>query len=130
MAWSLDARIPVFLLPDAAALAAALVAGKPAAVLSAEPSPPIPPGAACTASFDAALTSHALACACCQGRSSAGQALDQLFQARVRGLSAWFDRVLVLAEHGAGTAIEAALRDDPLALARFRLAPAAVRTPA
>jgi hypothetical protein len=129
MAWSLDARIPIFLLPDAAALAAALAVGKPAAVVSAEPPPPGPPGAACAVSFDATLISHAAACACCQGRSPAGHALDRLFQARVRGQSAWFDRVLVLAEHGAGAAITAALQEDSLALARFRLAPAEVPAP-
>ena len=122
MSWSLDARIPVFLLPDGAALAHALAAGKAAAVVSAAPPAPLPMGAACGASFEAGVTSHAAACACCQGRSPAAQALDRLFQARVRGQSAWFDRVLVLDEDGAGAAIAAALREDSLAQARFRLA--------
>jgi hypothetical protein len=122
MAWSLDARIPVFLLPDPAALVGALTGGKPAAVVSAAPPAPMPPGAACAVSFEAGVTSHAVACACCQGRSPAAQALDRLFQARVRGQSAWFDRVLVLDEAGAGAAVTVALREDSLALARFRLA--------
>lgn len=130
MPWSLDVRIPVSVLPDAAALAVALTAGKPAAVVIAAPpmptlpetSAPLPLGAAWVASFDAAVTNHALACACCQGRSPAAQALDRLFQARVRGQSAWFDRVLVLAEDGAGEAVTTALSEDALALARFRLA--------
>ncbi|MBX9750797.1 MAG: hypothetical protein K5Q68_14515 [Roseococcus sp.] len=122
MSWSLDARIPISLLPDPVALAGALASGKPAAVISAAPPAPMPAGAACAVSFEAGVTSHAVACACCQGRSPAAQALDRLFQARVRGQSAWFDRVLVLDEDGAGAAIAAALREDPLALARFRLA--------
>ncbi len=119
MTWSLDARIPVLLVPDAEALTAALAAGKPAAVLHAPA--PIPPGAACALPFEAGVSSHALACACCQGRSPAAQALDQIFQARVRGQCAWFDRVLVLAGDGAGQAITAALAEDSLAMARFRL---------
>lgn len=122
MAWSLDARIPVSVLPDPAALAEALAVGKPAAVISAAPPAPLPARAACAVSFEAGVTSHAVACACCQGRSPAAQALDRLFQARVRGQSAWFDRVLVLDEDGAGAAVAAALREDSLALARFRLA--------
>lgn len=122
MSWSLDARIPVFLLPDPAALAGALASGKPAAVVSPAPPAPMPQGAACAVSFEAGVTSHAVACACCQGRSPAAQALDRLFQARVRGQSAWFDRVLVLDEEGAGAAVTTALREDSLALARFRLA--------
>jgi hypothetical protein len=120
MTWSLDARIPVILLPDAAALATSLAAGKPAAVVGAAPTAPKPPAAACAVSFEAGVAGHAVACACCQGRSPAAQALDRLFQARVRGQSPWFDRVLVLAE--AGEAVAAALREDSLALARFRLA--------
>lgn len=122
MSWSIDARIPVFLLPDTDALAGALAGGKPAAVISAAPPAPMPEGAACAVSFEAGVTSHAAACACCQGRSPAAQALDRLFQSRVRGQSAWFDRVLLLDEDGAGAAVTAALREDSLAVARFRLA--------
>ncbi|UPY37486.1 hypothetical protein [Sediminicoccus sp. KRV36] len=122
MAWSLDARIPVCLLPDPAALAGALAMGKPAALLTAEHPGPLPEGAVATASFTPAITTHLAACACCQGRSPAAQALDQLFQARARGQSKWFDRVLVLAEGLAGEAVQAALREDSMASARFRLA--------
>lgn len=122
MAWSLDARIPVSILPESAALTAALATGKPAAVISLAPPGPLPAGAVSAASFEAGVTAHAVACACCQGRSPAAQALDRLFQARVRGQSGWFDRVLVLDEEGAGEAVRAALAEDALAAARFRLA--------
>ncbi len=122
MAWSLDARIPVSILPEGAALAAALAGGKPAAVVTLAPPGPLPAGAISAVSFEAGVTAHAVACACCQGRSPAAQALDRLFQARVRGQSGWFDRVLVLDEDGAGDAVRAALGEDALASARFRLA--------
>lgn len=121
MAWSLDARIPVSILPEGAALAAALADGKPAAVVTLAPPGPLPGGAVSAVSFEAGVTAHAVACACCQGRSPAAQALDRLFQARVRGQSRWFDRVLVLDEDGAGEAVRAALSEDALAAARFRL---------
>jgi hypothetical protein len=119
MTWSVDARIPVLVLPDDAALPAALAAGKPAAVLSVE-APPPGPFPALTFATDQAP--HPAACDCCQGRSPAADALDRLFQARVRGQCAWFDRVLVLPEHGAAAAIRDALRQDVMAAARFRLA--------
>jgi len=52
MAWNLDARIPLTLLPDPAALAAALAAGPPAAVLVQVPPGTLPPGAVAQGSFD------------------------------------------------------------------------------
>lgn len=118
MAWSVDARIPVTLLPDAAALPGAL-AGRPAALL-AEGALPQPAPAEASESF-APQPRHAAACACCAGRSAAAQALDRLFQARVRGQAAWFDRVLVLAATPEGRAeLAQALAQDPLTTARFR----------
>jgi hypothetical protein len=122
MAWSLDARIPVTLLPDMSAVEAALADGKPAALMMAAPPLSKPKSAAAAVSFDAGLATHAAACACCQGRSAAAQALDRLFQARARAASPWFERVLVLDEDGAGAEVLAALRDDALAAARFRAA--------
>jgi hypothetical protein len=119
MAWSIDARIPVTILPDATALPGAL-AGRPAALLAegaAQDS-----GATVTESF-APEPRHALACACCAGRSAAALALDRLFQARVRGKAAWFDRVLVLAATEEGRAeVALALAQDPLTTARYRAA--------
>ncbi|BDG73619.1 hypothetical protein [Roseomonas fluvialis] len=118
MAWSIDTRIPVTILPEAAALPG-MLAGRPAALL-AEGAVPDHAGAPVTESF-APEPRHAVACACCAGRSAAAQALDRLFQARVRGRAAWFDRVLVLASTEAGRAeLVQALAQDPLTTARFR----------
>ncbi len=120
MSWSLDARIPVSFLPDLAALPGALAAGKPAAIVSLAPPGPKPEGAVAAVCFEAGVTAHPVSCACCQGaRSAAAQALDGLFQARARGASPWFDRVLVLKE--AGDEVRAALREDSMAAARFRI---------
>jgi hypothetical protein len=121
MPWSLDARIPLLIVPDAAALAAALAAGPPAAILAEAPPPDLPDQAVALASFDAALPSHPSACACCTGRGAAALALDRLFQARVRGQCRWFDRVVALADTEAARGeIAAALRDDALTAARFK----------
>jgi hypothetical protein len=126
MTWTLDARIPVTLVADEAALAAALAAGPPAAILSEAPPPPLPALAIALASFDA-TTTHAAGCSCCAGRSPAASALDRLFQARVRNACPWFDRVVALAvTPEAAEAIRAALASDALAVARFRLASASV----
>lgn len=122
MAWSLDARIPLTLVADDAALAAALQGGKPAALLAEAPPPALPPGAVALASFDLTGPTHAPACACCAGRGVAAAALDRLFQARVRSQCAWFDRVVALADNAAAQAeVEAALRDDAVTRARFRV---------
>lgn len=121
MAWSLDARIPVRLAEDAAALAVMLAEGPPAAVLASLPAPALLPGAVTLGSFDASA-SHAVACACCGGRSPAATALDRLFQARVRSQCPWFDRVVALAETAeARAAIAAALAEDAVTAARFRV---------
>ncbi len=120
MAWTLDARIPLLVTEDAAALAAALAAGPKAAVLAVAPASALPVGAVVLGSFDAAQ-SHAVACACCGGRLPAATALDRLFQARVRGQCPWFDRVVALAATAeARAAIAAALVEDAVTAARFR----------
>jgi hypothetical protein len=113
MAWTLDARIPVEFLADDA-----LPPGKPAALVSEAPPPPLPAGAVAGVSFEGGVTAHPAACACCQGRSPAAQALDRLFQARTRGACPWFDRVAVTPE--AAEAVRAALAEDAVAAARFR----------
>jgi hypothetical protein len=126
MSWSVDARIPLVMVPDPAALAAALAAGRPAAVLAGPPGAgaaldPVPPGAVALARFDLSAAAHAAACACCAGRGPAAAALDQLFQARVRNACPWFDRVVALAETPAARAeIAAALGSDAVTMARFR----------
>ena len=131
MPWSLDARIPIVIVADPAALAAALDAaqagGRPAAVLlgpaahgASRPDAP-PPGAVALARFDLSGPAHAAACACCAGRGPAAVALDTLFQARIRNTCPWFDRVVALAETPAARAeVEAALAGDAVTAARFR----------
>ena len=122
MAWSLDARLPLVIVADAAALSAALSAGPKAAVLAEAPSPPIPDEAAALAGFDPVMP-HAAGCGCCGGRPAAAAALDRLFQARVRGACPWFERVVALAETPeAREAVASALRDDAVTAARFRAA--------
>jgi hypothetical protein len=119
MRWTVDARIPVTLVEEAA-LGAALAAGAPAAVLMEAPPPEaLPAGAAALVSFD---PGHVAGCACCGGRSGAAAALDRLFQARVRGGCAWFDRVLAVVETPEARAeLESALSADALTVARYRL---------
>jgi hypothetical protein len=124
MAWTLDARLPLVIVGDAAGLAAALAVGPEAAVLAEAPPPPLPEGATALASFDLSAPSHAGGCACCGGRPPAAAALDRLFQARVRGACPWFERVVALAETPAARdAVAAALAADAVTAARFRLAP-------
>jgi hypothetical protein len=126
MAWTLDARLPLVIVGDAAGLAAALSHGPKAAVLAEAPPPPLPDGAAALASFDLSGPSHAGGCACCGGRPPPAAALDRLFQARVRGACPWFERVVALAETPAARdAIAAALTGDAVTAARFRDAPPA-----
>jgi hypothetical protein len=111
-------RIPVTILPDAAALPGWLAAGGPAALLSDANAPTDGPVA--TEAFDP-RPPHCFGCACCAGRSAAAVAFDRLFQARARGRSPWFDRVAVLALTPPGQAqVAAALQQDALTLARFR----------
>ncbi len=127
MTWSLDARIPIVMVADLAALAAALAGGRPAAVLLGPQAPAssqlegMPPGAVAMARFDLSAPAHAAACACCAGRGPAAAALDQLFQARVRNTCPWFERVLALAETPAAQAeVTAALNGDAVTTSRFR----------
>lgn len=112
MGWNLDARIPV-------SFAAAPGDGPPAAWVSEAPPPALPAGAVVAASFGGGAQ-HVQGCACCAGRSAAAQALDRLFQARVRQGCAWFDRVVAPPEDE--PALRAALKEDIMAAVRFRLA--------
>ena len=109
-----DPRIPLHLGPlaDAPPGAALLIEGDtpaqadvPLARFTARPTP-----------------FHPLGCACCTPRNAAAQALARLFLARARG-GAWFAEVqaVTTTEAGAG-AVRAALAEDRLTAARFRLA--------
>ena len=121
MPWTVDARIPLVILADPAALPAVLAAGGPAAVLTDAPALDRPKGGVAAESFVPAMAAHPAACACCAGRSPAAAALDRLFQARVRGAVPWFERVVALAGTEAGRAeIAAALSGDAVTVARFR----------
>ncbi|MBV1798071.1 hypothetical protein KSF81_13935 [Siccirubricoccus sp. G192] len=114
--------MPVVVVTNPAALAAALAAGPPAAILAEMPVPPLPSGFPPREDFEPSLP-HAAACGCCSGRPPAAVALDRLFQARVRGQCPWFERVVALAPTPAGrTAVEAALTCDAVTEARFRAA--------
>jgi len=107
MSWSVDARIPLAILETEVALTAALA---------------VAPGAVALRDFDAA-SAHAPACTCCVGRTPVAVALDELFQARVRGTLPWFKRVVALAQtEEARAALITALREDALTAARFRAA--------
>jgi hypothetical protein len=118
MTWSIDARIPVFLLANEDNLALALSRGKPAAVLTAA-GEATPNGAVTVTDFKPGDAPHAAACGCCLGRGEAAKALDLLFQGRARGTVPWFDRVLALDPHGD---VAAALREDAVTAARYRRA--------
>lgn len=116
MAWSLDVRIPLSF-----GTAASLAEAGATALLVEAPPDPLPPGAVAQASF-APGPAHAAACSCCGGRNAAATALDRLFQARVRAQCGWFDRVLAIVETPeAATEVVAALREDAVTAARFRL---------
>ncbi|WP_431281025.1 hypothetical protein ACQW02_16585 [Humitalea sp. 24SJ18S-53] len=110
MAWSLDARIPVFLCADTAAMAAH--AG--AAMLLPEGVAP-PAGASAVAEFSA--DSHVVGCNCCAGRLPAAVALDRLFLDRVRGNVPFFRAVAALASDDQ---VQRALAQDAVVGARFR----------
>ena len=69
--------------------------------------------------FDA---EHAIGCACCGARSPAATALDRLFQRRVRGQIDFFKGVVAVTTTAEGDlAVWAAVRNDPVASARYRL---------
>ncbi|HYF06194.1 MAG TPA: hypothetical protein VD970_01130 [Acetobacteraceae bacterium] len=123
MAWTLDARIPLTIVADRAALAAALAAGGPAAVLAENGAGADLPAAAVVMGFDPGAHVPGCACGTCGGRNAAALALDRLFQARVRGAVPWFTRVVALAPSAAGRAvIMEALAGDALTAARYRAA--------
>lgn len=119
MVGSNDNRITLTLLKGPEGLAAWLAVGVPAALIADSPQHDglgLP-----TQIFDPSR-SHRIGCACCAGRSPAAVALDRLFQARIRGNCAWFDRVGALVSTPASRLqVRAALSDDPMTLARFRL---------
>lgn len=114
MTWSLDARIPVFVCQDAAALAA----HADAALL-------LPDGEAVIVGTGACEwfgpETHAVGCSCCAGRLPAAVAFDRLFLDRVRGVVPFFRSVAALDGGPAETSqVLRALAQDAVVGARFR----------
>jgi hypothetical protein len=64
---------------------------------------------------------HIAGCACCTPRGPAADALGAMFQARARGDAPFFKRVVILASPQGEAAIRAALTDDVVTRARYRL---------
>lgn len=65
----------------------------------------------------------AMGCACCTPRGPLAQALGEMFMARVKGEIPFFRRVVAVAETEEGRAtMLAALTEDPLCSARYRIA--------
>jgi len=113
-----DGRIPVLVVSDADALAAALVE-RPGAALLGEGAA-APDGALASAGIEAAGP-HPIACTCCAGRGGEAVALDRLFLDRVRGRVPWFERVVALIpEEAQRASLRAVLRDDAVVSSRFR----------
>lgn len=66
---------------------------------------------------------HQPGCVCCTTRSPVASALSVLFLARATGKGAFFRRVVVLASAAGWAEVEAALAQDIMTRARFKLAP-------
>ena len=116
-----DGRIPVLIVADEQAMAAALAAGPEAAVLAEAPPPLLPAGAVAVARLEADGPVHAAACICCAGRPAATRALDALFLSRVKGQARWFSRVVaVVPEEAARRALATVLREDAVTASRYR----------
>ena len=72
---------------------------------------------------------HVVGCSCCGARSPAAVALDRLFQRRVRGQVEFFTGVVAVTSTAEGDlAVWAAVRNDPVASARYRLVDASSGT--
>lgn len=112
MAWSIDARIPIFFRNAAmdGLGAALLLEGELAA-----------PDGAVVARFSPALPTHTPGCPCCAPRGDAARALGKLFLARARGETALFGSVVAVCTTAGRAEVMAALASDPLVSARFRL---------
>jgi hypothetical protein len=100
--------------------------GAPATALLVEDGDPaahVPPSAVTVARFALPATSHVVGCACCLPRGPVSVALGRLFVARARGEVGLFNEVVAVTHSQAGAAaVRAALEDDVVTRARFRLA--------
>jgi hypothetical protein len=64
---------------------------------------------------------HVAGCACCTLRGPAADALTAMFRARATGVAPLFKRLVVLASAEGEAAVKAALVEDVVSAARFRL---------
>lgn len=79
------------------------------------------PAGAYVMRFNVGAARHMPGCACCAGRSPAAQALGQIFQARATAAAPFFTELIVLASAAGQAAIRAALAEDVIARARFKI---------
>jgi hypothetical protein len=108
----MDARIPIRFGTEPAAGEAVLVEGDA----------PVQAGRAVARVRLPAASAHSAGCACCVSRGPAAEALAHLFLARARGDVAWFGEVVAVMTTPEGeAAVRAALADDPVVSARYRL---------
>ncbi|MDO9499539.1 hypothetical protein [Falsiroseomonas sp.] len=121
MAWSLDARIPLRLISPH--LLGAALQSAPATALLVEGTEleNMAAPAVFQLRFNPGGLRHKYDCNCCAGRGAAAEALDRMFQARIRSQCAWFDQVIGVVQSAEARAeVLDALAQDPLAKARFR----------
>ncbi len=110
-----DARVPVRFGP--------LAEAGPDSALLIEGDCPAPHGEPCEHfTLPRLFGSHPMGCTCCIPRAPVAQALSRLFLARARGEVAFFRGVTVAASPAGRAAVLAALADDPLVSAWFRVA--------
>ena len=108
-----DPRIPLRLGP--------LAEAPPGAALLIEGDAPAPAGHPFARFAARPIPFHPAGCACCTPRNAAAQALARLFLDRARG-GVWFIQVQAVTASTAGAAaVRAALAEDNLTAARFRL---------
>ena len=118
----MDARIPLRLMSPQD-LTALRLDQEVALLLEASNAHPRPSGMVTLVEFTPSPNGHLAECGCCKGRDAVSEALDRLFQARIRGRSPWFKEVLAVTHSGpAQEAITTALANDPLTRSRFRRA--------
>jgi hypothetical protein len=85
---------------------------------------PGPAGASAVARFvlPARIGGHPVGCACCAPRGPVATALGALFLARARGELPWFRCVVAVTQStGGAAAVRAALEEDVVTRARFRV---------
>jgi hypothetical protein len=71
--------------------------------------------------FSTKLPGHLPGCSCCVARSPAATALASVFRARATGTAPYFNQLLIFSSPAGRLDIEAALAQDALCRARFRL---------